>query len=73
MPLQRIEQGRQEGNQTFATLAIVRVPCLHRRVQDLWSIARLARMPDHRLQNLLTMIQEPVILGIVWLSRTLCE
>lgn len=34
MALQRIEQGGQEGNQAFGTLAIVCVPCLHERVQN---------------------------------------
>jgi hypothetical protein len=44
--LQRIEQGRQKGYQAFATLAIVGVPCLYERVQNLGSIARLAWTPD---------------------------
>ena len=65
MPLQRIEQGGQEGDQAFSTFAIIRIPCLHERVHDLGSITRLTWMPNDWLENVLAMIQEPAGVGAV--------
>jgi len=69
MPFQRIEQSRQKGDQTFRALAIVRVPCLHKRVRDLGSIARLTRMPSDWPENVLAMRQEPPSIGAMIASR----
>jgi hypothetical protein len=64
MPLQRIEQGGQKGDQTFGTFAIVRIPCLHERVHDLGSIARLAWMPNDRLDNFLIFASSNVLYSL---------